>query len=242
MEQTPIRPDGRKPDQLRPLRLTTDFIDHAEGSVLVEMGRTRVVCTATIENKVPPWMRNGDSGWLTAEYSMLPRAGKERTPRESVRGRIKGRTHEIQRLIGRSIRAAVDLKELKGKTICLDCDVLQADGGTRTASVTGAWVATALAMQGAAGARGDWREIVRHPVAAVSVGSVQGRVLLDLCYEEDVRADVDMNVVMTGDGRFVEVQGTAEGAPFDRAAHDQLLDYAAAGIEELIGRQLEALG
>ncbi len=241
MEQASTRLDGRNFDQLRPLRFTPDFIDHAEGSVLVEMGRTRVLCTATIDNKVPPWMRNGDSGWLTAEYSMLPRAGKERTPRESVRGRIKGRTHEIQRLIGRSIRAAIDLKKLKGKTICLDCDVLQADGGTRTAAVTGAWVATALAMKGLTGDSESWRGIVRHPVAAVSVGLVEGQVLLDLCYEEDVRADVDMNVVMTADGRFVEVQGTAEGVPFDRAAHDRLLDCAAAGIEELIGLQLEVV-
>ncbi len=241
MEPASSRPDQRAADELRPVRFTLDYIDHAEGSVLVEVGRTRVLCTATIEPKVPPWMRNGDSGWLTAEYSMLPRAGHERTPRESVRGKIKGRTHEIQRLIGRSIRAAVDLKRLKGKTLCLDCDVIQADGGTRTAAITGAWLATAQAIRRLAGEGGDWRRIVHHQVAAVSVGLVGGRVLLDLCYEEDLHADVDMNVVMTETGSFVEVQGTAEGAPFGRAAHDRLLDSAAGGIEGLIELQRGAL-
>ena len=232
------RPDGRTNTQLRPVRLTPHYIDHAEGSVLIEMGKTRVVCVATLEERLPPWMRGASNGWLSAEYSMLPRAGQERTPRESVRGKIRGRTHEIQRLIGRSLRAVVDLKQIKGHTLQLDCDVIQADGGTRTASVTGAWVATALAARAL---HGDWRRAVRQPVAAVSVGQLGQHARLDLCYAEDAAADVDMNVVMTGDGRFVEVQGTAEGEPFDRASHDRLLDLAGVGIEQLVAMQLEVL-
>jgi len=223
---------------LRPVRFTTDFMDQAEGSVLVEIGRTRVICTATLEEGVPVWMRGSGRGWLTAEYAMLPRATSDRTDRESSRGKIKGRTHEIQRLIGRSLRAVTDLEALGERTLKVDCVVIGADGGTRTASITGAWLATAMAIGRLLGTGpSDWGTVIAQPLAAVSVGLVGGEALLDLCYEEDSAADVDMNVVMTGDGRFVEVQGTAEGEPFSREAHDELLALAEDGIVELVATQ-----
>jgi len=237
------RIDGRAPDQLREVRLTRGWLDHAEGSVLVEFGRTRVLCAASFTEGVPRWRKGSGEGWVTAEYAMLPRATNTRGDRESVKGRIGGRTHEISRLIGRSLRAVVDLKALGENTIVLDCDVLQADGGTRTAAITGAWVALADAI--------TWGRAHKHvratadplrsSVSAVSVGVVGGAPLLDLCYTEDVKAGTDMNVVVTGDGRFVEVQGTAEGAPFDRAELDALLDLALGGCAELARRQTAAL-
>jgi ribonuclease PH len=235
------RPDGRAADELRPVRLTRHWLDHVAGSVLVEFGRTRVLCAASATPGVPRWRRESGLGWVTAEYAMLPASTHTRSDRESVRGRIGGRTHEISRLVGRSVRAVVDHKALGENTIVVDCDVLQADGGTRTAAVTGAYVALAdacahLRDQGALAG-----EPLRGSVAAVSVGIVDGEARLDLPYDEDVRAHTDMNVVMTGDGRFVEVQGTAEGEPFDRAELDDLLELAARGCAELTRRQLQAL-
>ncbi|HEX6935615.1 MAG TPA: ribonuclease PH [Actinomycetes bacterium] len=235
------RIDGRKPDQLRPVTFTRRWLHHAEGSVLVEFGRTRVLCAASVTQGVPRWRKGTGLGWVTAEYAMLPRATNTRSDRESVKGRIGGRTHEISRLVGRSLRAAIDYAALGENTIVLDCDVLQADGGTRTAAITGAYVALADAVsylrdQGALVA-----EPLHSSVAAVSVGVVDGTPMLDLCYEEDVRAETDMNVVMTGDGAFVEVQGTAEGAPFDRAMLDSLLDLATAGCADLAAAQQAAL-
>ena len=240
---TTERADGRVPDQLRPVTITREWLDHAEGSVLIEYGRTRVLCAASVTEGVPRWRKGSGLGWVTAEYAMLPRATHDRTDRESVKGRIGGRTHEISRLVGRAVRAVVDYKALGENTIVLDCDVLQADGGTRTAAITGAYVALAdavawLRQRGAL--RG--KEPLSGSVAAVSVGIVGGVPLLDLCYEEDVRAETDMNVVCTGDGRFVEVQGTAEGAPFDRAELNALLDLAAGGCAELTALQNKALG
>ncbi|MPZ60962.1 MAG: ribonuclease PH [Propionibacteriales bacterium] len=235
------RADGRDPTDLRPVRLTRHWLDHAAGSVLVEFGKTRVLCAASASRGVPRWRRDSGLGWVTAEYAMLPSSTHTRTDRESVRGRIGGRTHEISRLVGRSLRAIIDYKALGENTITLDCDVLQADGGTRTAAITGAYVALADAI---ATLRADGAldaEPLTGSVAAVSVGIIDGVPLLDLCYEEDVRAETDMNVVMTGDGRFVEVQGTAEGAPFDRTELDGLLTVAAAGCAELTGLQREAL-
>jgi ribonuclease PH len=237
------RPDGRTPDALRDVRITRGWLDHAEGSVLVEFGRTRVLCAASFTEGVPRWRKGSGQGWVTAEYAMLPRATNTRGDRESVRGRIGGRTHEISRLVGRSLRAAVDTKALGENTIVLDCDVLQADGGTRTAAVTGAYVALADAVAWA-----RERKLIKGgadpllgSVAAVSVGVVGGLPVLDLCYTEDVAAGTDMNVVCTGDGRFVEVQGTAEGAPFDRSELDALLDLAVAGCAELTLAQQAAL-
>lgn len=236
------RPDGRQPHELRSVTMTRDWLEHAEGSVLVEFGRTRVLCAASVTEGVPRWLKGQGRGWVTAEYAMLPRATNTRSDRESVRGRVGGRTHEISRLVGRSLRGCVDLGALGEHTVVIDCDVLQADGGTRTAAITGAYVALADAV--------DWlRErgsvsadpLIRS-VAAVSVGLLAGEPRLDLCYEEDVRADTDMNVVCTGDGAFVEVQGTAEREPFDRALLDRLLDLAAAGCRELTRLQAEALG
>ncbi len=235
------RPDGRSADQLRPVRLTRHWLDHAAGSVLVEFGRTRVLCAASATTGVPRWRRESGLGWVTAEYAMLPSSTHTRSDRESVRGRIGGRTHEISRLVGRSVRAVVDHRALGENTIVVDCDVLQADGGTRTAAVTGAYVALAdacahLREQGALAG-----EPLKGSVAAVSVGIVDGEPRLDLPYDEDVRAHTDMNVVMTGDGRFVEVQGTAEGEPFDRPELDALLELAARGCAELTRLQREAL-
>ncbi|WP_297150394.1 ribonuclease PH [Thermogemmatispora sp.] len=231
-----IRTDGRSQTQLRPLRLTVDYLDYAEGSVIIETGRTRVLCAATVEEKVPPFLEGSGRGWVTAEYSMLPRATLTRTSRERE-GRLSGRTQEIQRLIGRSLRAAVDLEALGTRTLILDCDVLQADGGTRTAAITGAFVAlyracSRLVERGLLPAHP-----VRTAVAAVSVGVVEGQPLLDLCYEEDARAEVDFNVVMTAHGDFVEVQGTGEGGVFSRTRLDELLSLAQEGISQLLAFQ-----
>ncbi|GLX18306.1 MULTISPECIES: ribonuclease PH [Streptomyces] len=237
------RIDGRTPEQLRPVTIERGWSKHAEGSVLISFGDTKVFCTASFTEGVPRWRKGSGEGWVTSEYSMLPRSTNTRGDRESVRGKIGGRTHEISRLIGRSLRAVIDYKALGENTIVLDCDVLQADGGTRTAAITGAYVALADAI-----AWGQAKKLIkagRKPltgtVAAVSVGIVDGVPLLDLCYEEDVRAETDMNVVCTGDGRFVEVQGTAEGEPFDRKELNALLDLAAGGCADLEALQLGAL-
>ena len=236
------RPDGRKADELRPVTITRHWQKHAEGSALVEFGDTKVLCAASVTEGVPRWRKGSGLGWVTAEYAMLPRATHTRSDRESVRGKIGGRTHEISRLIGRSLRVAVDLKALGENTIAIDCDVLQADGGTRTASITGAYVALADAV-GWLRERGALArpEPLVDSVAAVSVGVVEGEPRLDLPYTEDVAADTDMNVVCTGAGTFVEVQGTAEGAPFDRATLDVLLDLAVAGCARLTDIQKAAL-
>lgn len=237
------RIDGRTPAQLRPLTIERSWSKHAEGSVLVAFGDTKVLCTASFTEGVPRWRKGSGEGWVTAEYSMLPRATNTRGDRESVRGKIGGRTHEISRLIGRSLRAVIDYKALGENTIVLDCDVLQADGGTRTAAITGAYVALADAISWAQGKKiiKPGRKPLTGSVAAVSVGIVGSTPLLDLCYEEDVRAETDMNVVCTGDGRFVEVQGTAEGAPFDRTELNALLDLGANGCADLTKGQLAAL-
>jgi ribonuclease PH len=238
------RGDGRAVDELRAVAITRNWLDHAEGSALIEFGRTRVLCAASVTEGVPRWRKGSGLGWVTAEYAMLPRSTHDRSDRESVKGRIGGRTHEISRLVGRAIRAVVDYKALGENTIVLDCDVLQADGGTRTAAITGAYVALADAvswLRGRGALRGS-REPLTGSVAAVSVGIVDGAPILDLCYDEDVKAQTDMNVVCTGDGRFVEVQGTAEGAPFDRAELDALLALAVSGCAELTSLQLKALG
>lgn len=235
------RPDGRVPTQLRPVTITRNWLRQAEGSVLIEFGDTRVLCAATVEDGVPRWRRGTGEGWVTAEYAMLPRATDTRGARESVRGKIGGRTHEISRLIGRSLRAVVDFKAMGENTITLDCDVLQADGGTRTAAITGAYVAMADAMKYLRKRRKLKTNPLTGSLAAVSVGVVQGQPRLDLNYLEDSVAQTDMNVVLTGDGRFVEVQGTAEGEPFDRDLLNQLLDLAATGCEELTAIQKKAL-
>ena len=243
LDQTALRHDGRRPDQLRGVRLTRHWSDHPEGSVLVEFGRTRVLCTASFTPGVPRWRKGSGNGWVTAEYAMLPRSTNTRSDRESVKGRVGGRTHEISRLVGRALRSVVDTSALGENTVQLDCDVLQADGGTRTAAITGAYVALADAI--------TWAKANKHvkpgaraltgSVAAISVGVVDGRPVLDLDYPEDVSAGTDMNVVCTGDGRFVEVQGTAEGTPFDRHELDVLLDLAVAGCGRLTDLQAEAL-
>ncbi len=235
------RTDGRRDDELRPVRITPGFMPYAEGSALIEMGQTRVICTATLDDRVPPFKRNSGQGWLTAEYAMLPRATAQRTQRETGRGGPGGRTHEIQRLIGRSLRAVTNLALLGERTITLDCDVLQADGGTRTASITGAYVALALACRRLLRDGRITRSPVTKEVAAVSVGLVGSAALLDLKYDEDSRAEVDMNVVCTGDGRFVEVQGTAEGAAFTREEMDALLALAQRGLQTLFAAQRAAL-
>lgn len=238
-----VRPDGRRPDELRPVTITRRFLGSGEGSVLVEFGDTRVLCVASFTEGVPRWRKGSGEGWVTAEYAMLPRATSTRSDRESIRGRVGGRTHEISRLIGRSLRAVVDVAALGENTIVLDCDVLQADGGTRTASVTGAYVALADAVAWATGQGivAPGRTVLRDSVAAVSVGIVDGVPVLDLPYVEDVRAETDMNVVVTGSGTFVEVQGTAEHAPFDRAELDALLDLALTGTGTLAQLQRDAL-
>ena len=232
-----FRPGSRPADALRPIRLTPDFVATAEGSVLIESGNTRVLCNATIEQGVPGWLRNSGRGWVTAEYGMLPRATLTRTPRESERGKVGGRTHEIQRLIGRSLRSVVDMKALGERTIILDCDVLQADGGTRTAAITGACVALALAINKLVAAGTLKTSPLRQMVAATSVGIVDGNVLLDLAYEEDSRATVDMNVVMLADGGLVETQATAEKDSYSRKQLNEMLDYAEKGIHELLAAQ-----
>jgi len=239
---TSTRTHARPVDQLRPTVLTPHYLEHAEGSVLIEAGRTRVICTASVEDKVPPFLRGAGKGWVTAEYGMLPRATATRNSREASRGKQSGRTQEIQRLIGRSLRAVTQLEALGERTVWIDCDVIQADGGTRTAAITGGFVALVLALQRLK-ERGTLKQIpVTDHVAATSVGIVKGTPLLDLAYDEDSTADVDMNVVMTGDGRFIEVQGTAEGAPFTRESHDTLLALAEAGIGELVSLQRELVG
>jgi ribonuclease PH len=235
------RSDGRADDALRPVTFTRNWLDHAAGSVLIEFGRTRVLCAASASEGVPRWRKGSGLGWVTAEYAMLPASTNTRSDRESVRGRIGGRTHEISRLIGRSLRAVIDYKALGENTIVLDCDVLQADGGTRTAAITGAYVALADAVAGLRSRGALAGEPLTGSVAAVSVGIIDGTPRLDLHYDDDVRAETDMNVVMTGDGRFVEVQGTAEGAPFDRAELDLLLGLAEQGCAELTRLQQQAL-
>jgi ribonuclease PH len=231
------RSDGRRPDELRPVTIEPDYLKFAEGSCLISVGNTRVLCAATIEDKVPQWMKGRGTGWVTAEYSMLPRATQERTQREASKGRLGGRTHEIQRIIGRALRAVTDMSKLGERTVWLDCDVLQADGGTRTAAVTGAWVALALALRKAfdPNARAKWP--LAGQIAATSVGIVAGQPLLDLAYDEDSRAEVDMNVFMTDAGRFTELQGTAEATPFSRGELDALLGLAESGIRRLIDAQ-----
>jgi ribonuclease PH len=235
------RPSGRSVGQLRPLSIVTGYTRHAEGSVLIKAGDTHVLCNASVLEKVPPFLKGKGQGWVTAEYGMLPRSTHTRSDREAARGKQSGRTQEIQRLIGRSLRAAFDLSALGERTVQLDCDVLQADGGTRCASITGAWVAAALAVRGLLGQGLIPSNPLRDHVAAVSVGMVAGRPVLDLDYIEDSACDADMNIVMTGAGRFIEVQGTAEGQTFDRQELDQLLDLARDGIVELIRRQRQAL-
>jgi len=235
------RADGRAADALRPVTIETGVQAYPEGSALIAFGQTRVLCAATVETGVPRWMQGTGKGWVTAEYAMLPRATVERTPRESVRGKVGGRTHEIQRLIGRSLRSVTDLRSLGEHVVHVDCDVLQADGGTRTAAITGAWVALALALDRiTAGGLVPTRPALDR-LAAVSVGIVEGTPLLDLAYVEDSGAQVDMNVVVAGEGRFVEVQGTAEGDPFSRTEMDALLDLAVAGCGELFAIQEAAV-
>jgi ribonuclease PH len=237
-----MRSDKRTADELRPTTITPNFLPHAEGSVLIEAGRTKVICTASIEDRVPPFLRNTGKGWVTAEYGMLPRATSTRTQREASAGKVGGRTQEIQRLIGRSLRSVTTLTALGERTIWIDCDVIQADGGTRTASITGAFVALALALD-TLRQRDALRTIpLTDYVAATSVGIVDGEALLDLAYEDDSRAEVDMNIVKTGDGRFIEIQGTAEAMPFGDQSLQTLLDLADRGIRQLIEKQREIVG
>jgi ribonuclease PH len=233
------RASGRTPSDLRPITFTRDFTEMAAGSVLVEFGRTRVLCTASVESRIPPWLKGSDRGWVTGEYSMLPGSSPERVEREASRGKQSGRTQEIQRLIGRSLRAVTDLRRMPDTQITVDCDVLQADGGTRTASITGGWIALHDACSRLIAAGLLATHPVLEPCAAVSVGMIDGTPMLDLEYSEDVRAETDMNVVMTGSGRFVEVQGTAEGLAFTRAELDSLLELAESGIKELVAAQQE---
>lgn len=244
MGTTQTRADGRRADQLRPVTITRAWSKNAEGSALIEFGNTRVLCTASFTEGVPRWLKGEGRGWVTAEYAMLPRATNTRNQRESVKGKIGGRTHEISRLIGRSLRSVIDTNQLGENTIVLDCDVLQADGGTRTAAITGAFVALADAVEWARkeGLVAEDAEVLTDTVAAVSVGIIDGTPVLDLPYVEDVRAETDMNVVVRGSGDFVEVQGTAEGAPFNRAELDALLDLAVTGASELAAMQCETLG
>jgi ribonuclease PH len=241
MRKSGARPDGRRPRQLRPVKISTGVLKHAEGSALIEMGDTRVVCAASVEERVPAFLKDSGRGWVTAEYGMLPRSTHTRMEREAARGRIGGRTHEIQRLIGRSLRAVTDLAALGERSIWIDCDVLQADGGTRTASITGAWVALVLAVKSLERAVQLEKNPIRGAVAAVSAGVVNGVECLDLCYEEDHRAEVDMNFVMTDQGRFVEVQGTAEAAPFSKTQSDRMAALAWSGIRQLIRLQRAAI-
>jgi len=236
-----FRSDNRAPDQLRPVMIVPNYIPIAEGSCLIELGHTRVVCTASIEDTVPLFLRNSGKGWVTAEYGMLPRSTLTRTPREVSKGRPGGRTHEIQRLIGRSLRAVVEMQKLGERTFFIDCDVIQADGGTRTASITGAFVALCLALKAMMDSGALESSPVRDFVAATSVGIVDGAPMLDLCYEEDSRADVDMNVVATASGKLVEIQATAEHQPFDDAQFAEMLSFARKGVDSLIATQREIL-
>ena len=237
-----FRSDNRAPDQLRPVNIVPDYISTAEGSALIEVGNTRVICTASVEEAVPAWMRNSGKGWITSEYGMLPRSTLTRTPREAARGHIGGRTHEIQRLIGRALRAVTDLVRLGERTIWIDCDVIQADGGTRTASITGSFVALGLAMQKLVEAGTLTAAPARDFVAATSVGIVDGEILLDLNYEEDSRAEVDLNFVMTGGKKIVEIQATAEQRAFDEDQLHHMTELAKRGVESLIARQRAILG
>ena len=236
-----MRTDGRANDQLRPLVFTPRYLQHNPASVLVQMGKTWVLCVASVADEVPHWLKGQAQGWVTAEYGMLPASTHTRTARESATGKVQGRTQEIQRLIGRSLRASLDLRKLGERTITVDCDVIQADGGTRTAAVTGGYVALALAVNALVEARLAHRGVWRAAVAAVSVGVVQREPMLDLCYAEDSQAEVDFNVVMNARGQFIEVQGTAEGQPFERATMDQLLNLADKGVKELLAAQKAAL-
>ncbi len=237
-----FRSDNRAPDQLRPVNILPDYISTAEGSVLIEVGNTRVICTASVEETVPQFLRNSGKGWISGEYSMLPRSTLTRTPRESSRGRVSGRTHEIQRLIGRSLRGVTDLERLGERTIWIDCDVIQADGGTRTASITGAFVALGLALEKLVEAGTLTSVPLRDFVAAISVGIVDGEILLDLNYEEDSRADVDMNLVMTAGYKVVELQATAEHQVFDENQLGKMMGLARQGVQSLIAKQQAILG
>ncbi|SHJ99396.1 ribonuclease PH [Paramaledivibacter caminithermalis] len=236
------RVDGRKPEDIRPVKITKDYLIHPQGSVLIEMGNTKVICTVTVEEKVPPFLKGSGKGWITAEYSMIPGSTHARKFREATKGKLEGRTHEIKRLIGRALRSVVDLNKLGEITLWIDCDVIQADGGTRTASITGAYVALVDALNKLVD-KGILKAlpIINH-VAAISVGVVEGTPVLDLCYKEDSNAKVDMNVVMTDSGEFIEIQGTGEESPFNKAELISLLSLAEKGIDELIGIQKEALG
>jgi ribonuclease PH len=236
-----IRSDGRKPKQLRTIKISPNYLKTADGSVLIEMGDTKVICTAKLEERVPPFLRNSGKGWITAEYGMLPGSSQARIGRESSRGKVGGRTHEIQRLIGRSLRAITDLSNLGERTVWIDCDVIQADGGTRTASITGAYVSLCEAIRSWQKRGVMAQEPIKDSVAAVSIGIVDGKILLDLCYEEDSKADVDMNFVMTGSGKFVEIQGTAESAPFTKKQMDKMSEIAQQGVKELLKAQKQAL-
>ena len=236
------RSDNRAPDQLRPVNIVPDYISTAEGSVLIEVGNTRVICTASLEETVPVFLRNTGKGWITSEYGMLPRSTLTRTPRDATKGRQSGRTHEIQRLIGRSLRAVTDLERLGERTVWIDCDVIQADGGTRTAAITGAFVALGLALEKMVEAGTLSAVPLRDFIAAVSVGIVDGEILLDLCYEEDSRADVDMNLVITGSKKIVEVQATAEHQVFDEPQLGRMLTLARQGVQALIAKQQAILG
>ena len=235
------RPSGRRPDQLRRVVITRNYIMHAEGSVLIEFGDTKVICTASVEDKVPGFLKGRGQGWLTAEYGMLPRATNTRNEREAARGKQSGRTQEIQRLIGRSLRAVVDLSLLGERTVQIDCDVIQADGGTRTAAITGAWIAVRDAVNGLRASGALTSDPLTDQVAAISVGMFEGQAVLDLDYAEDSNCDTDMNIVMTGAGHFVEVQGTAEGVAFTRAQMDALLGLASDGIADLVRQQRAAI-
>ena len=235
------RSDGRRPDELRPVTIEPGFLKYPEGSALISVGNTRVLCAASLEERVPQWMKGRGLGWVTAEYSMLPRATQERTQREAAKGRLGGRTHEIQRIIGRALRAVTDMPKLGERTIWIDCDVIQADGGTRTAAVTGAYVALALALRKSFNPAERARWPLTGAIAATSVGIIDGRPMLDLAYDEDSRAHVDLNVFMTDAGRFVELQGTAEAAPFDRRDLDAMLALAEGGIRQLFDAQNAAL-
>ena len=236
-----MRLDGRKEKQLRKVTITPSYIKSADGSALIEIGDTRVICTAKLEDRVPPFLRNTGKGWITAEYGMLPSSSPTRIPREASRGKVGGRTHEIQRLIGRSLRAVVNLEALGERTFWMDCDVIQADGGTRTASITGAYVALVEAVRRSPDKGMTEKSLVKDAVAAVSVGIVDRKVFLDLCAAEDSQAEVDMNFVMTGTGRFVEIQGTAEQTPFSKARMDRMVEFAEKGIVELLLAQKQAL-
>ena len=237
-----MRTDGRAPGELRPVKVTRNYIKHAEGSVLIEVGDTKVICTATLEEKVPPFLKNKGVGWLTAEYAMIPRSSGQRIRRESSAGKVGGRTHEIQRLIGRSLRAVVDMAYLGERTFWIDCDVIQADGGTRTASITGAFVALCDAVTDARSKGLVLVNPIKDHLAAISVGIIGGTPMLDLCYSEDSTAEVDMNIVRTGKGGIVEVQGTAEGEPFSVSQMDELMGLGADGVDRLVSVQRELLG